>query len=149
MTFIILGQVVHWRFGIQQLVAVAVILLFSGINARGVAAGARVQWAATVAKLGGIAIIVICALLLSRTGSWQHLREPVTARIASGGRECLRRGDARRVVGIQGWSNVAMVAGEIDKPERNLPRALIYGMLLVIFVYLITNTRVLLRAPVQ
>jgi APA family basic amino acid/polyamine antiporter len=38
-----------------------------------------------------------------------------------------------------GWSNVAMVAGEIEKPERNLPRALIYGMLLVILVYLVTN----------
>jgi len=32
-----------------------------------------------------------------------------------------------------------MVAGEIDKPERNLPRALIYGMFLVIVVYLTTN----------
>jgi APA family basic amino acid/polyamine antiporter len=39
----------------------------------------------------------------------------------------------------QGWSNVAMVAGEIEKPERNIPRALIYGMVIVIGVYLITN----------
>jgi APA family basic amino acid/polyamine antiporter len=31
------------------------------------------------------------------------------------------------------------VAGEIEKPERNIPRALIYGMLIVILVYLITN----------
>jgi APA family basic amino acid/polyamine antiporter len=39
----------------------------------------------------------------------------------------------------QGWSNVAMVSGEIEKPERNVPRALIYGMLVVIGVYLLTN----------
>jgi APA family basic amino acid/polyamine antiporter len=39
--FHVFGQVVHWRFGIQQLVAVAVILLFSAINARGVAAAAH------------------------------------------------------------------------------------------------------------
>jgi basic amino acid/polyamine antiporter, APA family len=32
-----------------------------------------------------------------------------------------------------------MMAGEIEKPERNIPRALIYGMLLVILVYLVTN----------
>jgi len=31
------------------------------------------------------------------------------------------------------------VAGEIQKPERNIPRALIYGMLIVILVYMITN----------
>jgi len=39
----------------------------------------------------------------------------------------------------QGWSNVPMMAGEIEKPERNVPRALIFGMLIVIVVYLITN----------
>jgi APA family basic amino acid/polyamine antiporter len=39
----------------------------------------------------------------------------------------------------QGWSNLPMVAGEIEKPERNVPRALIFGMLIVIFVYLVTN----------
>jgi APA family basic amino acid/polyamine antiporter len=137
--FHVFGQVVHWRFGIQQLVAVAVILLFSAINARGVAAGARVQWAATVAKLGGIAIIVVCALLLSRTGSWQHMREPVTARLAPGGATAFGAAMLAALWAYNGWSNVAMVAGEIDKPERNIPRALIYGMLIVIAVYLITN----------
>ena len=49
--FHVLGQVVHWRLGIQQVVAVAVILLFSAVNARGVVLGGRVQWAATVAKI--------------------------------------------------------------------------------------------------
>ncbi len=137
--FHILGQIVHWRLGIQQLVAVSVILLFSAINARGVALGARVQWAATVAKLGGIAIIVVGALLLSRTGSWQHLKEPVTARIASGGVSAFGAAMLAALWAYQGWANVAMVAGEIDKPERNIPRALIYGMLLVVLVYLITN----------
>lgn len=137
--FYILGQVVHWRVGIQQLVAVAVIVLFSYINARGVALGARVQWGATVAKLGGIAIIVLGAFLLSRTGSWQHLKEPVTARIASGGVSAFGAAMLAALWAYQGWANVAMVAGEIDKPERNVPRALIYGMLLVIVVYLITN----------
>jgi len=38
------GQVVHWRLGIQQIVAVAVILLFSWVNARGIQIGSRVQW---------------------------------------------------------------------------------------------------------
>ena len=34
--FHLLGQVVHWRLGIQQAVAVAVILLFAGVNSRGI-----------------------------------------------------------------------------------------------------------------
>jgi APA family basic amino acid/polyamine antiporter len=137
--FELFGQVVHWRLGIQQLVAVAVILLFSAINTRGVTVGARVQWLATVAKLGGIGIIVAGAFLLSRSGSWDHLRAPVAAGVASGGMTAFGAAMLAALWAYQGWANVSMVAGEIEKPERNVPRALIYGMLLVILVYLVTN----------
>jgi APA family basic amino acid/polyamine antiporter len=136
--FHVLGQVVHWRLGIQQLVAVAVIILFSAINARGVAAGARVQWLATLAKLGGIAIIVVGVFLFSHTGSSQHLRTPVTAAIG-GGLGAFGAAMLAALWAYQGWANVAMVAGEIEKPERNIPRALIFGMAIVIGVYLVTN----------
>jgi len=137
--FHVLGQVVHWRLGIQQIVAVAVILLFSWVNARGIQIGSRVQWVATVAKLGGIAIIVLGAFLLSRTGSWQHLKTPVTATIAPAGVSAFGAAMLAALWAYQGWSNLPMVAGEIEKPERNVPRALIFGMLIVILVYLVTN----------
>jgi len=137
--FHVLGQVVHWRLGIQQIVAVAVILLFSWINARGIELGSRVQWAATVAKLGGLAVIVLGAFLFSRTGSWDHLKTPVTATIAPAGVGAFGAAMLAALWAYQGWSNLPMVAGEIEKPERNVPRALIFGMLIVIFVYLVTN----------
>lgn len=137
--FHLFGQVVHWRLGIQQLVAVSVIVLFSAINSRGLAIGARVQWIVTVAKLGGIAIIVAGAFLLSHSGSLEHLHAPVTAGIASGGMTAFGAAMLAALWAYQGWSNVAMVSGEIEKPERNVPRALIYGMLVVIGVYLLTN----------
>ena len=144
--FHVLGQVVHWRLGSQQLVAVAVILLFSAINARGVALGARVQWLATLGKLGGIAIIVLGAFLLSRSASWQHLRAPVTAAV-SGGTSAFGAAMLAALWAYQGWANVAMVAGEIEKPERNIPRALIFGMLIVIVVYLVTNVAYFYALP--
>jgi APA family basic amino acid/polyamine antiporter len=137
--FHVLGQVIPWRLGIQQVVAVAVILLFSWVNARGIQLGSRVQWASTVAKLGGIAIIVAGAFLLSRTGSWEHLKTPVTATIAPAGIGAFGAAMLAALWAYQGWSNLPMVAGEIEKPERNVPRALIFGMAIVILVYLITN----------
>ncbi len=137
--FHVLSQVVSWRLGIQQVVAVAVILLFSWVNARGIRLGSRVQWVSTVAKLGGIAIIVLGAFLFSRTGSWEHLKTPVTATIAPSGIGAFGAAMLAALWAYQGWSNVPMVAGEIEKPERNVPRALIFGMLIVILVYLVTN----------
>jgi basic amino acid/polyamine antiporter, APA family len=38
-----------------------------------------------------------------------------------------------------GWNNVNMIAAEVRNPQRNLPRALIGGVLLVIAIYLLTN----------
>ncbi len=38
-----------------------------------------------------------------------------------------------------GWNNVSMIASEVQNPQRNLPRALIGGVLLVIGIYLLTN----------
>ncbi|HJP58696.1 MAG TPA: amino acid permease [Gemmatimonadaceae bacterium] len=135
----LLGQTVHWQLGGQQLVAVAVILLFAAINARGLELGGKVQWAATVAKLGGIAIIVLGAFLLSKAGSWSHLQKPVTAELVPTGVGAFGAAMIASLWAYQGWSNLPMVAGEIEKPERNIPRALIYGMLLVIVVYVVTN----------
>jgi len=137
--FHILGQFVQWRLGVQQVIAVAVILLFAAINARGVVLGGKVQWAATVAKLAGIAIIVLGAFLLSKTGSWGNLHKPVTETIAPSGAGAFGAAMIAALWAYQGWSNLPMVAGEMEKPERNVPRALIYGMLLVILVYLLTN----------
>jgi basic amino acid/polyamine antiporter, APA family len=38
-----------------------------------------------------------------------------------------------------GWNNVSMVASEIRDPQRNLPRSLIAGTLVVIAIYLLAN----------
>jgi APA family basic amino acid/polyamine antiporter len=38
-----------------------------------------------------------------------------------------------------GWTNVAILAGEVKDPQKNLPRALIGGMLIVIALYLLAN----------
>ena len=135
----LLGQTVHWQLGGQQLVAVAIIILFTAINARGLQLGARVQWAATVAKVAGIAVIVLGAFLLSKTGSWSHLQKPVTAQLVPTGAGAFGAAMIASLWAYQGWSNLPMVGGEVEKPERNIPRALIYGMLLVIVVYFITN----------
>jgi len=135
----LLGQTVHWQLGGQQLVAVAIILLFAAINSRGLELGGKVKWVATVAKVAGIAIIVLGAFALSRTGSWTHLQKPVTAELVPTGLGAFGAAMIAALWAYQGWSNLPMVAGEIEKPERNIPRALIYGMLLVILVYLLAN----------
>jgi len=43
------------------------------------------------------------------------------------------------VAAYNGWANVAMIGGEVQNPKRNVPWALILGMLIVIGLYFMAN----------
>lgn len=138
--FHLLGQAVHWTFGAQQIVAVAAILVFAAINSAKVSTGGATQTLLTLAKFVGIGAIVFGALFLSRTKSSVNLNS-VAGTAGYGALTATAFGAAMIAAlwGFQGWSNMTMVAGEIENPQRNVPRGLIFGMLLVLGVYLLTN----------
>ena len=48
-----------------------------------------------------------------------------------------------------GWNAAAYIAGEIKKPEKNLPIALLVGTIVVTLLYLLLNYAFLLAAPVS
>jgi amino acid transporter len=48
-----------------------------------------------------------------------------------------------------GWADVSFVGGEVKDPERNLPRVLIYGTLIIIALYLLANLAYLAVLPVD
>jgi APA family basic amino acid/polyamine antiporter len=64
--FTLLNQTINWQFGSKQVVAVAVILLLSGVNCLTVAFGGKVQSVLTVLKVAGIAVIVVGVFFLRR-----------------------------------------------------------------------------------
>lgn len=140
----VLGQNIHWTFGAQQLVAVAAILVFCGINTARVSTGGLTQSLLTLAKFIGIGVIVLGAFFFSRTRSIGNFTLP-SAGIAGNAVPAaltLTSFGAAMIAALwafQGWSNMTMVAGEIEKPQRNIPRGLIYGMLVVLGVYVLTN----------
>ena len=48
-----------------------------------------------------------------------------------------------------GWADVSFVGGEVRDPERNLPRVLIFGTLIIIALYLLANLAYLAVLPVE
>jgi len=137
-TFHLLGQEVNWQLGITQLVAVAAIVLFSVINCLGVALGGRVQAFLTGAKLLGIAVIVAGVFLLSPGASWSHLATVVDTP-QWGGISAFGAAMMAALWAYNGWYLLPVCAGEVCNPQRNVPRALIVGMLTVLGTYLLAN----------
>jgi APA family basic amino acid/polyamine antiporter len=48
-----------------------------------------------------------------------------------------------------GWNAAAYIAGEIREPEKNVPRSLITGTVLVIVIYVLLNAVFLATTPIQ
>lgn len=116
-----------------KLLATGAIALFAFLNYIGAKTGAVVQKAFMFAKIAGLLLIVGSAFLSS-----PHPPAPLTnapaatlplfgvAMIA-----CL--------LSYDGWVMVSFVAGEIQRPKRNIVLALAIGVGICIGVYLLTN----------
>ena len=128
------GEPFEIRYG--QLAALGVILLLTALNYVGTRIGGAVQVAGTILKIGLIAAIVILGLT-SRAGNLANFSSAMPAH--PGGIAGFFSALVAALFAYDGWSNGPMVGGEIQHPEKNLPRALIGGTLIVMAAYLLTN----------
>ena len=132
-----LGRTMQWRFGLTQVVAIAAIALFAVVNCLTVVVGGRVQTALTVLKVGGIGMIVFGIAFLSTTADWGHLAPPPGEE--AGGAAAFGLAMLSALWAYDGWNNMPMAAGEVKDPGRNVPRALIGGMVVVMVIYCAAN----------
>jgi len=139
------------RFSITHghLIAISAIAVQTLINIFGVRKGAILQNIATWAKFAAIAIFVVGGLVLGR-GSWGHYHQSIPAAANAGS---LMTGIGVALIAVfwayDGWIYITLVAGEVKNPQRNLPRTLIWGMLLVGAVYVLINAVYLYALPMS
>ncbi len=127
------GSLLEIHYG--QVVAIALILLLAGVNYLGVRAGGNLQVLVTAVKMLLIAAIILVGLF-SRRGDFSHFAAHVSA---VGGIAGFFAAMVSALWAYDGWNNVSMISSEIREPQRNLPRALIFGTLAVIATYLAIN----------
>jgi APA family basic amino acid/polyamine antiporter len=118
-----------------QLLAIALIAGLAVLNYFGVKVGGGVQIVVTVIKVLCILAIIVVGLT-TPVGSMSNFSTSVPA---IGGMVGFFAAMVAALWAYDGWNNVAMVAGEIQNPQRNLPLALTLGTLCVIILYLLTN----------
>ena len=125
------GTPLQFRYG--QLFAMALILALAWLNYYGVKIGGNVQVAVTVVKVALIALLSWRDWVLGRPTVRHRPRLP---RISTAG---FFAALVAALWAYDGWNNVSMVSSEVRDPQRNLPRALIWGTIAVIAIYLLAN----------
>lgn len=134
----------EWRLSAGQLTAAAAILVLTAVNHRGLRSGAGLQNVLTAIKIGAIALFVACGFLVPAQAS-PALLEPLPA---SGLAAALGIAMIAVLWTFDGWYGLTFSAGELRRPERDLPLGLAGGTALVTLLYLLLHFVYLRALPV-
>lgn len=120
-----------------HLIAAGLIVLVAAANTRSVKLGALIQNFSTAAKV--VAIIGLSAAIFLFAPGGEH--NPLTAQPMGMAKwSGIGLGLVAVLWAYDGWENLTTLSGEMRHPQRNLPLALVGGVLVVIVVYLLLNT---------
>jgi basic amino acid/polyamine antiporter, APA family len=134
--------------GVKAL-AVGAILALAVTNIVGVSVGAWLIRLLTVLKLGLLLLIIMWGFA-GGLGRWSNLT-PLVER-AEGSMPlfaALAGGMVAAFFSFGGWWDLTKVAGEVRDPARTLPRALVYGVLLVTALYILTSAVFMYLVPLS
>jgi len=130
-------------------VAVGTIVVLAGVNIYGVRLGAWLMRWLTILKLGLLLFLLLWGFGF-QLGSWSNFT-PFNARrtnsIPPVG--ALAGAMVAAFFSFGGWWDVTKLAGEVREPARTLPRALIYGVVIVTIVYILTSGIFLYLVPLS
>jgi APA family basic amino acid/polyamine antiporter len=136
----------------QQLLAMAVLVLLTWVNTRGVRTGARVQNTFTFAKTAALLGLVGLGLALGRNAQAVERNFGQFWQGADWGWWSVRLVGVAMVGALfssDAWNNVTFTAGEIRHPRRNVPLALALGVTIVSAIYLACNFVYLSVLPLE
>jgi APA family basic amino acid/polyamine antiporter len=133
-----LGAILGWSAGVQTAVGVSWV---GGITLLAMRSG---RWVAGI--VGGVGIFKVSALgtVVVLCFAGEGAAAPGVAATGLPVPDSLWVGFGLAVVATMfaydGWDGLALVAGEVRDPARNLPRATLLGMGIILAVYLAVNT---------
>ncbi len=127
---------VHW-------VAALMIALVGVLNWVGVQKAAAVTTLATLVKYSALVLLVVLAFT-APTGSVRNFTPAWTGALSL---SALATALVSVMWAYDGWADLSFMSGEIKDPARNLPRALIFGTLAIIAIYLSVNLAYMYLVP--
>ncbi len=125
-------------------IAIFIIILLSLLNSLGAKFGGTIQTISTVCKLFPLAIIIIFGFIKGDVSS--QIATPFVGEginIASAISQVL----IATLFAYDGWIYVGNLAGEMKKPSKHLPMAIVGGISMVMAVYLLINVAYLSVIP--
>ncbi|HZQ91649.1 MAG TPA: amino acid permease [Terriglobales bacterium] len=148
----VLMRIGGWQLTGLHLIAISANALITWVNMIGLRKAVTLQNVANWMKFAAIAAFVVLGFAIGK-GSWSHFTAASVAALPSMGMwpALSRFGVALIAVfwAYDGWEFVSWAAGEVKDPRRNLPRALLVGVICVAAIYISMNAAYLYALPLR
>jgi basic amino acid/polyamine antiporter, APA family len=131
----------------QKIVAAAFILFLIVVNYVGVRWGANLQNFLTVIKFAALAAVCVIVFIFAKDGSASNWVRPLPAGFNAGLLGSFGIALVASLWAYKGWESATYSAGEVKRPERNLPGGLLVGTMACVVIYIVTNLAYLYAFP--
>src|SRR5580704_13652841 len=137
----------------SHVLALIFIAIVTWINVAGLRWGALLQNVATWAKFLAMAAFVVLGFAIGK-GNWSHFSAGAVGGLSMG----LTPGQFLSAFGVgliavywayDGWVYITWVAGEVKNPRRNVPLAMVLGVLVVGAIYVAMNMTYVYAMPMS
>ena len=135
----ILFEIGKLHFSTQQLFAILTVILLSYINSRGIKYGVLTQNIFTVTKVLSLAGLVVVGLLFGFNAHILQANFHMPFVFSFETINIMAVAIVGALFASITWNNITFIAGEVKNPQRNIPKALVYGVALVVSLYLLLN----------
>ena len=129
------------------------IAILTYVNVYGLRWGALLQNVSTWTKFAAMAVFIVLGFAIGK-GHWSNFTAQAPGGLAMG----LSSGQLISALGVgliavfwayDGWVYITWVAGEVKDPRRNVPRAMVLGVLAVGAIYLAMNMTYVYALPLS
>ncbi|MEB3217123.1 MAG: amino acid permease [Nostocales cyanobacterium 94392] len=128
-------------------IALGVVIFVSLIHSRNKAFGSYFQQIFTILKVLLIVILIICGLFLAEPQQLGFLPSTRDVNLIFSSPFAISL--VYVTYSYSGWNAAVYLASEVEEPEKNLPRSLVAGTLIVMGLYLLLNFIFLHTTPIN
>lgn len=135
----VIFHISFWNFSTQQLFAILTVITLSFINSRGIQYGVITQNIFTITKIISLAGIVVLGLLFGFNSHILQANFRIPFALTFDTINIIAVAIVGALFASITWNNITFIAGEVKHPQKNIPKALVYGVVLVVSLYLLMN----------
>ncbi len=136
----VLVQIGGFHISSVQMLGIVVIWLLTLSNFRSVKSGALLQNVFTISKILALVFVIVAGVYFivnSNVTQWEWSNDRLS--LKGMGIGLFAAALVGSIFSSDAWNNITFTAGEIENPEKNLPRALIIGTGSVTLLYIVCN----------